>query len=230
MRLTVKSKLAGAFGIVIILSMVAGAVAYLKLSDMVATAENLVARASRMDEAAELEKGVLRQVRAEKNMIISASDADAEKFADEIGKFRVSVNKTKGEISAAASEDGKVLVERFATAYSNMNTIQDQTIKFAKLDKAKAIELSMNEGRKAVTEANEAAQSYVVHVRKAMDERAEQAKQEGGRAQLLLLTLVIASLIIAVISATWIALNISRGLSRAVGLADAVATDRKSVV
>jgi methyl-accepting chemotaxis protein len=224
MRLTVKSKLAGAFGIVIILSMIAGGVAYLKLGEMVATAENLVERASRMDEAAELEKGVLRQVRAEKNMIISASDADAEKFAAEIVKFRVSVNKTKGQISAAASEDGKVLVERFATAYSNMNTIQDQTVKLAKLDKAKAIELSLNEGRIAVTEANEAAQSYVVHVKKAMDERTEQAKLDGARAQLLLLVLVISSLVIAAAAATWISLNISRGLSRAVGLADAVAT------
>ena len=45
MRLTVKAKLAGAFGIVIILSMIAGGVGYMKLSDMVATAENLVARA-----------------------------------------------------------------------------------------------------------------------------------------------------------------------------------------
>jgi methyl-accepting chemotaxis protein len=224
MRLTVKSKLAGAFGIVIILSMVAGGVAYVKLSDMVATAENLVARAARMEEAAELEKGVLRQVRAEKNMIISASDSDADKFAAEIGKFRVSVNKLKEDISAAASEDGKKLVERFVTAYSAMNTIQDQTIKSVKLDKPKAIEISMNEGRKAVTEANEAAQAYVVHVKKAMDERAEQAKQDGARAQFLLLALVMASLVIAAAAATWISMNISRGLSRAVGLANAVAS------
>src|ERR1700722_18125214 len=224
MRLTVKAKLAGAFGIVIILSMIAGGVGYMKLSDMVATAENLAARASRMEEAAELEKGVLRQVRAEKNMIISASDADADKFAAEIGKLRIHVIKMKEEITAAASEDGKKLMERFATIYSGMNTIQDQTIKFAKTDKAKAVELSMNEGRKAVTESNEAANTYVVHVKKAMDERAEQAKLEGARAQFLLLALLVASLVIAIAAATWIAVNISRGLSRAVGLADAVAT------
>src|SRR5665213_2434004 len=224
MRLTVKSKLAGAFGIVIILSMIAGGVAYLKLTDMVATAENLVARAARMEEAAELEKGILRQARAEENMIIATSDADVEKFAAEIGKLRVSVNKSKEEISAAATEDGKKIVERFVTAYGAMNTIQDQTIKFARLDKAKAVELSMTEGRKAVTEANEVANIYVVHVKKAMDERAEQAKQDGARAQFLLLALVIASLVIAVAAAIWISINISRGLSRAVGLADAVAT------
>jgi methyl-accepting chemotaxis protein len=224
MRLTVKAKLAGAFGVVILLSMIAGGISYMKLSDMIATAENLVARAARMEEAAELEKGVLRQARAEKNMIIATSDADAEKFAAEIGKIRIHVIKMKEEISAAASEEGKKLVERFATIYSGVNTIQDQTIKFARLDKAKAVELSMTEGRKAVTEANEAANNYVIHVKKAMDERTEQAKLEGSRAQSLLLTLVIASLVIAIAAATWIALNISRSLGRAVGLADAVAT------
>jgi methyl-accepting chemotaxis protein len=224
MRLTVKSKLAGAFGLVIILSMVAGGVAYLKLSDMIATAENLVARAGRMEEALEIEKGLLRQTRAEKNIFLSTTDAEAEKFTVEIATRRTSVAKLKEEIYAAASEDGRRLIERFTAAYSNMNAVQDQTVKLAKLDKAKAAEHSMTEGGKATTETMDAANNYVVNVKKAMDDRAEQAKQEGGRAQFLLLALVIASFIIAVVSATWIALNISRGLSRAVGLADAVAT------
>src|ERR1700748_1044073 len=146
MRLTVKSKLAGAFGIVIILSMVAGGVAYLKLSDMVATAESLVARAARMAEAAELEKGILRQSRAEKNMIVATSDTEAEQFAAEIGKLRAAVAKAQDRIRAAASEEGKRLIERFAVVDSSMNAIQDQTIKLVKLDKAKAVEHSMTEG------------------------------------------------------------------------------------
>jgi methyl-accepting chemotaxis protein len=223
MRLTVKSKLAGAFGIVIILSMVAGGVAYLKLSDMVATAESLVARAARMAEAAELEKGILRQSRAEKNMIVATSDTEAEQFAAEIGKLRAAVAKAQDQIHAAASEEGKRLIERFAIVNSSMNAVQDQTIKLEKLDKAKAVEHSMSEGSKATTEAMDAANDYVVHARKTMDEQAEQAKQDGSRAQSMLLVLIIASLLIAVAAATWIALNISRGLGRAVGLADAVA-------
>jgi methyl-accepting chemotaxis protein len=224
MRLTVKSKLAGAFGIVIILSMVAGGVAYLKLSDMIATAENLVARAARMAEAAELEKGILRQSRAEKNMIVATSDTEAEQFAAEIGKLRASVAKAQDQIHAAASEEGKRLIERFAVVNSSMNAVQDQTIKLAKLDKAKAVEHSISEGAKATTEAMDAANDYVVHVKKAMNEGAEQARQDGSRAQSMLLVLVMASLLIAIVAATWIALNISRGLARAVGLADAVAT------
>jgi methyl-accepting chemotaxis protein len=223
MRLTVKAKLAGAFGVVILLSMVAGGIAYMKLSDMVATAESLVARAGRMDEAAELEKDILFQIRAEKNMIISTSDAEAEQFAMEIGKLRASVARTKDEVYAAASEEGRKLIERFTAAYSNLNAVQDQTVKLAKLDKAKAAEHSMTEGLKAGGGALAAANDYVVNSKKLMAARAEQAKEDGARAQFLLLALVMASLVIALAAATWIAVNISRGLSRAVGLADAVA-------
>jgi methyl-accepting chemotaxis protein len=223
MRLTVKSKLAGAFGVVIILSMIAGGVAYLKLSDMITTAENLVGSAGRMEKAAELEKGILLQVRAEKNLIVSSSDAEADRFSAEIGTLRNSVVRTKDEIYAVATEGGRKLLERFAATYSSMNAAQDQTIKLAKLDRAKAAEHSMTESRKATGEAMDAANDYVVFVKKLMADRAELAKEEGGRAQSLLLALVIASLVIAIVAATWIALNISRGIGRAVGLADAVA-------
>jgi methyl-accepting chemotaxis protein len=223
MRFTVKAKLASAFGVVILLSMIAGGVAYVKLSDMIATAENLVARSGRLEKAAELEKDVLLQVRAEKNIIDSTSDAEAEQFVAEIGKIRGSAVKLKDEIFAAAPEGGKKLIDRFGTIYSQMNAVQDQTVKLARTDRAKGVEHSMTEGRKAVTEAEDAANDFVSYVKKAMTELTEQAREEGSRAQTLLLVLVFASLAVAVSAAIWIAVNISRGLGRAVGLADAVA-------
>ena len=223
MRFTVKAKLASAFGVVLLLSAVAGGVAYMKLSEMVSIAEGLVSRSARMEKAAELEKGILFQVRAEKNAVISTSDADVERFSSEIGKLRASVTKTRDEVHGIATEAGKKLLDRFATVYGNMNAVQDETVRIAKLDKAKAAERSMNEGRKAVGEAMEAAHEYVAYVKQAMAELAVQARDDGARAQMLLLVLLIASIVIGVAAATWIALNISRGLNRAVSLADAVA-------
>src|SRR4051812_7496527 len=104
MRFTIKAKLASAFGVVIVLSMVAGGVGYTKLIEMVATADSLVARAGRMEKAAELEKQMLSQVRAEKNAILSATDADADQFIADVGKIRASIMTMKAEIHAAASE------------------------------------------------------------------------------------------------------------------------------
>jgi methyl-accepting chemotaxis protein len=202
--------------------MVAGAVGYMKLSDMVSTAESLVSRAGRMEKAAELEKGILLQVRAEKNSIV-ASEKDYEQFIADMAKIRESLLKTKDEIYASASENGKKLMDGFAAAYLKLNAYQDETVRLAKVDKPVAIDRSMHDGRKMVADALDAANAYITFVKHAMAEQAEQARQDGARAEMLLLILVIASLVIAVAAATWIALNISRGLSRAVGLADAVA-------
>jgi methyl-accepting chemotaxis protein len=203
--------------------MIAGGVAYIKLSDMIATAEDLVSRSSRVEMASELEKDILLQTRAEKNILLSSSDAELEKLEVEMTKLRASAAKTREEIFAVASESGKKLIDRFGTVYGQMNVVQDQIIKLAKTDKAKATEHSMTEGRKAVAEATEAVTDYVNNVQKAMAERVAQARDEGSHAQTLLLALVLASFAIAVTTAIWMSFSISRALGRAVVLARAVA-------
>ena len=223
MRITVKAKLAIAFGVVILLSMVAGGIGYLKLTDLVSTSQSLVARAGRMEKAAELKEGVLLLVRAEKNSILAASDAEHEKFVADFTRNRDTLVKTRDEIHAAASESGKKLVEQFSTSFAKLTAYQEETIRLARSDKPKALERSMGDGRKHVADAIDAASAYISNTRKNMADQAEQAKQDGDRAELLLLSLIVASLVIAVIAATWIAVNISKALSQAVGLADAVA-------
>jgi methyl-accepting chemotaxis protein len=223
MRFTVKAKLACAFGVVIVLSAVAGGVGYMRLNDTIATSKAIVERAGRMDKASELEKDILLQVRAEKNTL-AVSGAELDQFVAEIGKIRETTLKTRDEIDATASEDGKKLIGGFSTAYAKMNTVQDDILALAKTDKNAAAERSMHEGRKFAGEAMEAANAFVVYARKAMAEQAEQAAEEGSRAELLLLVLVLASLVVAVVAAVWISFSISRALGRAVGLAGAVAS------
>ena len=227
MRFTVKAKLASAFGAVIALAMVIGGVSYVKLSDMVSTADGLVSAAGRMEKAEGLEKIILLQIRAEKNAILATSDSETDKFVAEVGKIRTDLSKVRDDIYAVATEGGRKLLDRFASVRSHFDAVQDETFKLAKLDKAKATERSTIEGRKAAGETMAAVGDYVVFIKKLMADRAEQAREDGSRAQMLLLGLVIASLLIAVASATWIALNISRGLAKAVGLAEAVALGEK---
>ena len=222
MRFTVKAKLATAFGVVILLSMIAGGVAYLKLNDMVATAEHLSARAARLAKVGELQEAVLLQVRAEKNTILAA-EADQDRFIGQIAQLRERAMKVKDEVYSSASETGRKLIDTFAVAYANSNAVQDQTLALAKQDKAKATERSMTEGLKASTPALTAASDYINYVKKQMAGESEQAKVDGGRATLILISLILASLVIAIAAAVWMALNISRSLSSAVGLADAVA-------
>ena len=87
----------------------------------------------------------------------------------------------------------------------------------------KAAAIANGEGRKVFDEALNALEEYVVLNKNQMAGLAKTASAEASFAKTLLISIIIASLLIAVASATWIAINISRGLGRAVGLADAVA-------
>ncbi|MET4802921.1 methyl-accepting chemotaxis protein [Bradyrhizobium sp. LB11.1] len=222
MRFTVKAKLASAFGLVIVLSMVAGGVAYMKLGDMMATADSMVLRAKRMEKATEVEKDILVQLRAEKNAIIG-NESEVDQAAADAAKRRESALKTKDEVYALASEAGKKLLDGFGVAYAKMNVYQEETIRLAKTDKAKATDRSMNEGRKVVNEALDSMGAYVDNTKKQMAGQAVQSKEEGHQAQFLLLTLLGVSLMVAIAAALWISISISRSLGRAVGLAGAVA-------
>jgi methyl-accepting chemotaxis protein len=222
MRFTVKAKLASAFGVIIVLSGVAGGVAYMKLGDMMATADSMVLRAKRMERATEVEKDILIQLRAEKNAIIG-NESEVEQAATDAAKRRESALKTKDEVYALASQAGRKLLDGFDVSYAKMNAYQEETIRIAKTDKAKATERSSSEGRKIVNEALESMGAYVENTKKQMAEQAVQSKEEGHQAQFLLMMLLGISLIVAIGAALWISISISRSLGRAVSLAGAVA-------
>ena len=353
MRFSVKAKLAGAFGAVIILTMITGGVAYVKLNQLAATSADLVARAGRGDKAAEIQTALLYQTRAEKDLIIASNDADIAKYAAEIKSQRENALRLNAEVLSATTEAGKVLLGKFSTAYEKMNAIEDKAVKLAELNSSnraaafwsgegvaatkgfndaldaalasvnrapasvesgralfalqtvrvegaralrmlyqaisassedglagfikdlgekddvlaktvqqaapqasavgvsvddvtaqtdrfikalaraseiardagniKAATLSATDGRAAVAETTAALGDYLGLVKKLMAESATQAAQDANDAELILTATMIVSLLIAVGSALWISLSISRGLSRAVGLADAVA-------
>ncbi len=223
MRLSIKTKLAGAFGAVILLSAITAGIGYMKLSDTVATTESIVGAAGRMDKSAMLKEYILLQVRAQKNALLETSEVDINRFVAEATAQRATFLKHRDEIYAVATEAGKKHLDKIAASYVNSNALEDQVFKLLKSDRTKAIELSAGDERKAVGETLTAIDDYIAFLRKLMADKSEQASNDGARAEMTLLSLAIASLLIAVLAATWIALSISRGLAKAVGLADAVA-------
>jgi methyl-accepting chemotaxis protein len=191
MRFTIKIKLAGAFGAVILLSTVTGAIGYMKLTDMGVEADGLISRAERIEKAAELRSAVLMQNRAEKNVLLSNSQAESERFVVELNNERTAALKTKDELYSGSTEEARQLLDRFAAGYGHMNSVQDETINIAKTDKAKAIEHSTTEGRKAMAEVVVVVQEYVRHIKKTMSDRAAAAREDSAHAQLLMMSLIV---------------------------------------
>src|SRR5690242_15445113 len=96
MRFSVKLKLASAFAAVIALSVVSGGVALTKLEALNENVDEMAQTdMKRFDYAASLSIELLRVVRAEKNMILSTTDQDIDRFAAEILKQREIVKKAR---------------------------------------------------------------------------------------------------------------------------------------
>jgi methyl-accepting chemotaxis protein len=86
-----------------------------------------------------------------------------------------------------------------------------------------AQELSTGEYAALSEAAAKAFEAFVVFQKKRMEDAVEAGDASSKEGQTVLLAVVAAALLIGLAIATWLALSISRGLSRAVGLANAVA-------
>jgi methyl-accepting chemotaxis protein len=227
MRFTVKAKLASAFGAVIILSMITGAIAYVKLSALDESQERVVAQAGRLKKAADLMDAIQAQQRSETRMIHAASDKEAQDFYNTMIARRDKALKLRDELYGKASEAGKQMLDLAMAKIKLMNELEEQAGKLMlsnkESGKAEAAVIANGDGRKVFNESLEAVEAYVKRNETQMNEVAAAGSAEAAFAKLMLIITVIVSLLIAVVSATWIAINISRGLARAVGLADAVA-------
>jgi methyl-accepting chemotaxis protein len=227
MRFTVKAKLASAFGAVIILSMITGTIAYVKLSSLDESQERVVAQAGRLKKAADLMDAIQGQQRSETRMIHASSDKEAQEFYNTMISRRDKVLKVRDELYGKASEAGKQILDLAIVKIKLMNDLEEQAAKLMLSNKesakAEAAAIANGDGRKAFNESLEAVENYVKRNETQMTEVAAAGSAEAAFAKLMLIVTVIVSLLIAVVSATWIAINISRGLARAVGLADAVA-------
>ncbi|QIO35906.1 HAMP domain-containing methyl-accepting chemotaxis protein [Bradyrhizobium sp. 1(2017)] len=135
-----------------------------------------------------------------------------------------------GNIKAAVAQAGQAgtsagmnaQLERLAKAVDNVARLALEA------GNLKAATIANGEGRKVFNETLSAVEQYVKLNEKQMADVAEEGAQEASLAKTLLVSIIIGALLIAVASATWIALNISRGLGRAVGLANAVAVGNLS--
>ena len=134
MRITVKAKLAAAFGAVIILSGLTGGLAVWKLNELTLSNQGLAERAASLDQAGQLQKALLSQARDEKDLIIATSDADIERYAGDIKTMRADADAQMKELRAGASESEKRRLDTFDDDYVKLNKTQDEVIRLGRLN------------------------------------------------------------------------------------------------
>lgn len=136
MKLSIKLKLAGAFGLVISMSMAAGGIAYVKMTSIDETYSNLVEVAAKRSVLAEnLKQNLLSTTILQSNMILENTDTGIAQYWAALAKERTATEETFQKLySLSATEEGKKLLQKFKVAFDRTVGIQDQVGGFARMN------------------------------------------------------------------------------------------------
>ena len=150
---------------------------------------------------------------------IAELDDSARKFQELVTTFRTSLAK-----SAQAVNAGGVRTDDVVKAYENGLALMSRVADLAREGgNIRAQDISSGEGGKAFDQTYKAYDAISDAIGARMAATSKSAAASADLAKTLLLAAVAASLALGLAAATWIALSISRGLGRAVDLANAVA-------
>ncbi|MGU3417822.1 HAMP domain-containing methyl-accepting chemotaxis protein [Methylobacterium sp. D54C] len=135
---------------------------------------------------------------------------------------REEINRSVDELAAASQAAGIAVTavrERFGTWASSFQ----RALALVEIGSSvKAAEVASGEYATVSTTAINAFEALADRQKRFMDDAAAQANAESAQGQTILLSVAAAALLMGLGIATWLALSISRGLGRAVSLADAV--------
>jgi methyl-accepting chemotaxis protein len=225
MRVTVKLKLGLAFAAIILLSAMTAGLGISSLASLDTTLDGILSGPMlRLQLAEELATDVFVVIRAEKNLMLSDTKEEADKYDRWIAEADKAVEARLEKAEALSTAEGKPQWAAFRATWRQRLAIQDtmrDLVKQGAHDKALA--LSFGDAGKVIAEAQKQLDDIVAANRKSMDQAKAGAAEQYGSARLTLIGAVIISLLIATGTGAWILLGISRGLGSAGALAQAVA-------
>jgi methyl-accepting chemotaxis protein len=233
MRFPIKLKLTLGFGVVILLAISLGVLSISKLAAINEAIAVMVGHDTKeIVEAGNLRAHVLLDVRAEKNMIMAKTQADLEKFSDELNKEDKAIKTSlDASLNLASYPNTKALLEKLPPILSKRIEVEDQIKNLARTDllshsdegAARVFTLSTGQGRELVGGLLEGAEQFLEIVNNRMEEARLKLENDYQSTKALLIAVLAAMVIAATGVALWISVQISRSLSRAVRLAHAVA-------
>jgi methyl-accepting chemotaxis protein len=224
-RITIKQKLGAAFGLLILLMLSAAGVGIFELDKLNnAQTAMLVGPAAQLQRSQSLSITLLQLVRAEKNLVMSDSVQETNLQQDKAEKAKAQFESVLSEALQHASPVARPKWEGLRDDWRTFVEIDGQLRKEALAGRtAEAMALMRGPERPVLNRLTEQGDAIV----QLNHELLKQADDDGDRifanARNILIGLTIASLLAGVGAAFWIALNISRGLGRVAGLANAVA-------
>ncbi len=225
LRFTIKLKLAMSFGLMIVLLALTAGYGIFSLSNLnTAISELIAGPAKRLEHAQNVSTLQLRIVRAQMNIAtatnstdidsyIKASDTNRQKFKEEISWL----------ISAQTSDLGRKSWQDVSDLGDKLFAIDNRIRDLAKAGNgADAVRLATTEGRSTVDAIEDMANARADSSREAMYQADLHTNDQYTTTRNFIIGLAAIALLIAIVAALWIALSISNGLRKIMGVAEAV--------
>jgi methyl-accepting chemotaxis protein len=224
-RFSIKLKLGLSYAIIVALSMVIAMVGVISLGSLNQTMMDMVkGPVQKLQWSEEEFIELLQVVRAEKNIIMATSPDEIDKYDREDLASRQHFVEVFQKIDAIVSAEAKPKWQVLLATWQQFLAIDDKVRELARHNEpVKAQETSNGEARQVVAKAQSQLTELIEVYRGQMGRAEGDASAHYESARALLIGAVIISLLIAGMAATWISLNISRGLRKAGALAEAVA-------
>ncbi|WP_342151986.1 methyl-accepting chemotaxis protein [Methylorubrum sp. SB2] len=134
MRVTVKAKLAGAFGVVLLLSAAAGGLSYVKLSDLAASQADLARQGERVTKVSDLQNFLNTTARIEKNIILESDPAKLDLLNADLGTTRRDLFKGKDELERSAAADERRVLDGVSERITALFKVQDEVVRNGRLN------------------------------------------------------------------------------------------------
>ncbi|MDA8233185.1 MAG: methyl-accepting chemotaxis protein [Magnetospirillum sp.] len=159
-----------------------------------------------------------------RDSFLTSDDDESKAFVAEVRDHVAESKRILDALRRSVGGDDGRLVEAMIDHLGRWERLADKMGELALINgDAKAIALSANEGRAAVVDVQKLMNQVVDAEQQGMDGAQAAAARDYGQLRTLLISIALGSLLLAVGSAAWIALSISRGLNKSVELANAVA-------
>ncbi|QFY61259.1 HAMP domain-containing protein [Rhizobium grahamii] len=228
MRLTIKLKLALVFAAVILLSGTMAGLAIYNLSSLNSAITEMVdepiADLKNVVSLSEMFNGT---VRAEKNAILNTEPSEIADFVKSLLSRQADIQALTEKLAGSADPDVRNQAAQFKSLYEQYAPIQKQIADLATQNttesNAHATSLTMHEGRDVMNKALKVMEDMTETISGNVQETDQATDVQYANSRFILVSMTIVLIVFSLGCATWISLNISRGLKRAVNLADAVA-------
>jgi methyl-accepting chemotaxis protein len=225
MRLTLKVKVAATFAVVIVLSGVSMFIALQNLANLDQSFnEAMDGAVARLLLADDIQSDTLDLARDERSNILATDAAEDQQLVAAMNAEIAGVKEKAAKLRALTDDSGDALVDRFTAAFNDYLGQHDQIVKLADANQnAQAYALSTGQAAAIHKQMDDALAELTKAENAALDAEQVANTQLYEQSRTLLLGLLIGSAIIALGAALWIIISMTRALTSAVRLANAVA-------